>query len=242
MSMFFTEQDRACRAILLSVWGETLTDPAHDIAHVERVVAIASRFAEQEKADISIVRSAAWLHDLVNLSKSHPERTRASTLSADLAVQKLREGGVVKDENELLNIHHAIAAHSYSANIPPKTLEAKILQDADRCDALGAIGVARVFAVTGQLGRALFDPEDPFAVHRPLDDERFGLDHFYTKLLPMAEVMNTKSGQEEATRRICYLKDFLNALDAELNTCETPGTSHITFDNLSARRVGSGKR
>ncbi|HDO7482899.1 TPA: HD domain-containing protein, partial [Escherichia coli] len=66
---------------------------------------------------------------------------------------------------------HAIAAHSFSAQIAPLTTEAKIVQDADRLEALGAIGLARVFAVSGALGLALFDGEDPFAQHRPLDDK-----------------------------------------------------------------------
>ena len=72
---------------------------------------------------------------------------------------------------------HAIAAHSFSAQIAPLTTEAKIVQDADRLEALGAIGLARVFAVSGALGVALFDGEDPFAQHRPLDDKRYALDH-----------------------------------------------------------------
>ncbi|MFA9353024.1 hydrolase, partial [Escherichia coli] len=76
-----------------------------------------------------------------------------------------------------------IEAHSFSAKIAPETLEAKIVQDADRLEALGAIGLARVFAVSGALGVALFDAEDPFARQRGLDDKQYALDHFQTKLL-----------------------------------------------------------
>ncbi|MCP5995663.1 HD domain-containing protein, partial [Klebsiella pneumoniae] len=77
-------------------------------------------------------------------------------------------------------VEHAIEAHSFSAGIAPQSLEAKIVQDADRLEALGAIGLARVFAVSGALGTALFDADDPFAGARALDDKAFALDHFQT--------------------------------------------------------------
>ncbi|STF26181.1 putative phosphohydrolase [Escherichia coli] len=81
---------------------------------------------------------------------------------------------------------------------PPLTTEAKIVQDADRLEALGAIGLARVFAVSGALGVALFDGEDPFAQHRPLDDKRYALDHFQTKLLKLPQTMQTARGKQLA--------------------------------------------
>lgn len=80
----------------------------------------------------------------------------------------------------------------------PLTTEAKIVQDADRLEALGAIGLARVFAVSGALGVALFDGEDPFAQHRPLDDKRYALDHFQTKLLKLPQTMQTARGKQLA--------------------------------------------
>lgn len=140
-------------------------DPAHDPAHLTRVWRLADRLAADEetrtpaKADRRVLLAAAYLHDLVNLPKNHPDRAKASTLSAEKAVALLTDIGYPADT--LSGVAHAIQAHSFSANIAPTTLEAKLLQDADRMEALGAIGLARVFAVSGQLGRALFHPTDP---------------------------------------------------------------------------------
>ena len=111
---------------------------------------------------------------------------------------------------------HAIAAHSYSAQIDPETLEAKILQDADRIDALGAVGLARCFAVSGALGRALFDPDDPFATDRSLDDSTYTLDHFQTKLLRLPDTMQTPQGRALAKERAEVLTRYLADLAQEL--------------------------
>lgn len=111
---------------------------------------------------------------------------------------------------------HAIEAHSYSARIPPLTLEAKILQDADRLEALGAIGLARVFAVSGAMNAALFDADDPFAERRALDDKRWALDHFQTKLLRLPETMQTAKGRAIALRNAGYLVEFMAKLSGEL--------------------------
>ncbi len=92
-------------------------------------------------------------------------------------------------------VSHAIEAHSFSAAIPPRTLEAKIVQDADRLESLGAIGLARVFAVAGALNTILFDAEDPFADRRALDDRKYALDHFQCKLLRLPETMQTDKGK-----------------------------------------------
>src|SRR5690606_35255761 len=86
---------------------------------------------------------------------------------------------------------YAIEAHSFSAGIPARTEEAKIVQDADRMEALGAIGLVRVFAVSGALNTILFDADDPFADRRELDDKKYALDHFQCKLLRLAGTMQT---------------------------------------------------
>lgn len=121
------------------------SDPAHDLAHVKRVVSTSKRLALEEKAELEIVVPAAWLHDLVNLSKEHPQRKLASQMAADEAVSFLRN--VHYPDKYLDGVHHAIAAHSFSAGLVPATIEAKIVQDADRLDALGAIGIARLFSI-----------------------------------------------------------------------------------------------
>ena len=109
-------------------------------------------------------------------------------------------------------VHHAIHAHSFSAAIAPRTLEARILQDADRLDAIGHIGIARCFAVSGGMGRALYDPVDPVAGNRPLDDSQYALDHFYAKLLKLKDDFQTATGQELARARHKKLEIFVEGL------------------------------
>ncbi len=189
-------------------------DPAHDLAHVQRVVTMARRLAKEENADENIVIPAAWLHDLVNLPKNHPDRKKASTLAADEALIFLESVNYPKKYFQ--GIHHAICAHSFSASIRPETIEAQIVQDADRLDALGAIGLGRLFSVITQLQRPFYDLVDPFAENRPLDDKLYGIDHIHIKLKSIANTMNTESAKTEGKRRMMYIDEFLNQLRSEV--------------------------
>jgi uncharacterized protein len=189
-------------------------DAAHDRAHVERVATTATRLAQQTEADDAIVVPAAWLHDCVVVPKDDPARDAASTRAAEAAGQFLEEA---EYPAELIpSIRHAIAAHSYSAGIPPETLEAKVVQDADRLDALGAIGIARCFMVGGALERPLYAPDDPFCDDRPPDDATYTLDHFYDKLLDLPATMQTEAGRAEAERRAAFMRTYLDQLRDEI--------------------------
>ncbi len=191
------------------------SDIAHDLAHVQRVWANARVIANNEaRGDRRILIAAAYLHDLVSLPKDHPQRHTSSTLSAQAAEPILATLGYSKDETA--QVAHAITTHSYSANIPPETIEAEILQDADRLDALGAIGIARTFAVSGALGRPIYDPADPFAKHRSLNDKEFAIDHWPQKLLQLPQLMNTETGKALAAERLAPMQDFLEQLASEL--------------------------
>ncbi|MEL2917790.1 HD domain-containing protein [Escherichia coli] len=140
----------------------------------------------------------------------------AQKLAAEETRRLLREEFVQFPAEKIEAVCHAIAAHSFSAQIAPLTTEAKIVQDADRLEALGAIGLARLFAVSGALGLALFDGEDPFAQHRPLDDKRYALDHFQTKLLKLPQTMQTARGKQLAQHNAQFLVEFMAKLGAEL--------------------------
>ena len=189
-------------------------DPAHDLAHVTRVVSTAKKLAAGEGANLEVILPAAWLHDLVNLPKDHPDRKKASVLAADEALIFLQS--VNYPQKYFTEIHHAICAHSFSANIKPETIEAQIVQDADRLDALGAIGLARLFSITTQLGRPFYDFNDPFAASRPLNDKNFGIDHIYIKLEKITHSMNTQSARVEALRRFKFIEEFLDELKKEI--------------------------
>ncbi len=191
-----------------------VTDAAHDLEHVRRVVANARRLTTAEGADWKIVLPAAWLHDCVFIPKSSPDRKQASVLAAKQAAAWLEKHGW--PHGNLAEITHAIEAHSFSAGITPLTLEAKVLQDADRLDALGAVGLARTLMLGGELKRVFYQPKDPFCDHREADDSVYTLDHLYRKLLTLESTMQTEAGKKEAGRRTEFLKEFLAQLRLEI--------------------------
>jgi uncharacterized protein len=203
------------QALCLDYLSEVMAaDPAHDISHIQRVVQNTLRLTQAENGNPAITIPAAWLHDCVSVAKDSPLRKQASALAADEAVRFLE---TINYPAELLApIHHAIQAHSFSANIETETLEARIVQDADRLEAVGAIGITRCFLTGGSMGTALYDPNDPFAENRTPDDHRYTLDHFYCKLLGLADTMKTKAGGKEAAKRTDYMKAFLQQLGSEI--------------------------
>ena len=189
-------------------------DPAHDLGHIRRVVLNTKKIAKTEDLSMEVLLPAAWLHDCIHVAKNSPERSTASQLAADHAVNTLKQHGYPKEHFSA--IHHAIEAHSFSANISPHSIEAKVLQDADRIDALGAIGLSRCLMLGGHMGSSLYYSEDPFAKNRPLDDTDYCIDHFFAKLLGLKNTMQTKAGKALAEKRTKFLSDFLEQLRSEI--------------------------
>jgi uncharacterized protein len=189
-------------------------DGAHDHAHLLRVWANAARIAAVEGGDGEVLAAAVLLHDCVSVEKSSPLRAQASRLAADRAADIL--GAMAWPGAAIAAVHHAIHAHSFSANITPRSLQARILQDADRLDAIGAIGIARCFYTAGRMGSALYDRADPRAAGRALDDRAFAIDHFPAKLLKLADGFQTATGAAlaaERTRRLAgFLADFMDEI------------------------------
>ncbi len=203
----------------LELWLEqhhTETDGAHDIAHFRRVWKTARQLNQKEghPANELVLLAAAYLHDIVSLPKNHPDRHLSSRLAAKEASVILLELNF--PSHEIDSVCHAIEAHSFSANIEPKTIEAKILQDADRMEALGAIGLARVFYTSGRMEREMFDPYDPLAEYRQFDDLQFALDHFFVKLYKVADNMQTTAGKQMAFKRREFLEQYVSQLLTEL--------------------------
>ena len=190
------------------------TDPSHDFLHIRRVVAMAMKLAAEEGADVNVVLPAAYFHDFVNVPKNDPRRKEASRISAEAATAYLKS--VAYPAQYLPAISHAIAAHSFSAEIPAETIEAKVVQDADRLDSLGAIGAARCFTVSALLGRPYYHDGDLFAESRPLDDKTYAVDHFFVKLFKVAEMLQTKTARAEGQRRVAFMKEYLNQLQSEV--------------------------
>ena len=189
-------------------------DGAHDLAHILRVARLADRIAEAEGADREAAVAGALLHDLVYRPKNHPESPRTAELSAGLARAWCAESPALAPKADA--IVHAIEAHSWSGATEAATLEARVVQDADRLEALGAIGIARVFATGASFRSRLWHPEDPWAERRDLDDKAYTLDHFFKKLLKLSERMTTAEGRRLAEARQRVMLAYLDALRAEL--------------------------
>ena len=204
--------------ILNSIKNEVMTiidnDPAHDFEHIMRVYNNAQKITKQEKANPKLVLSAVLLHDIVSYPKSSKRSKFSSIDSAKKSRIILKKHGFSKEE--IIIISDAIEDHSFSQNKVPETLEGKILQDADRLDALGAIGIARVFATSGSLNRPFYKIDDPFCNKRNPNDNLWAVDHFFNKLLKLGSMMNTKSGKIEAKKRTKVLKEFLKQLKNEV--------------------------
>jgi uncharacterized protein len=233
---FAFDRDAVLAQVYREVEGRFLSvgkaDLAHGWDHIERVYRLAVAIAQREGADQFVVGMAALLHDLGRVATEGEGEERMSTtqerhhadLSHDLAAEVLAAHGVPAEEREA--ILHAVLAHSFSRGIEPQTLEALVVRDADRLDGLGAIGVMR-WAITGAL-RAVaetrpYHPTDPFAEQHAPDDRRYLLDHFYTKLLRIGEMMGTATGRALAQERLAFMRRYLEEFRRELRLEGLPG-------------------
>ena len=191
-------------------------DASHGRSHAKRVLKMAREIASTEyDVDDDVIMASAILHDVVALPKDHPDRNKSSLLAADKASNFLKT--IEFPQHKIEAVAHSILTHSFSAGIIPETIEAKILQDADRMEALGAIGIARCFYTSGLLKRNLFHSEDPLAKDRDLDDREYALDHFYVKLLKLPSMMQTEGGMKMAQKKADILKRYIDDLLKELN-------------------------
>lgn len=211
--MISSRENELIEAAIAFTRREMAMSAGHDWMHIERVMGNAERIGEAEGADLLAVRLGAVMHDIVNLPKDHPEREAASTLSAEKAATWL-EGRL--EAERIATVYEAIRCHSFSAGFVPRGLVAKVLSDADKLDALGAIGIARTFEIGGLMGTATLAEFDPFCEVREPEDKLYTVDHFYRKLLKLEERFYTESGQAAARRRIGFMREFLSELRAEV--------------------------
>ena len=191
--------------------------PAHDFQHISRVYKNAELISKQEESvDLDIVLAAALLHDLVVYPKGSSKTINSADDSAEIAKKILLEHKNYPRE-KIEKVADAIRTHSYSKKLVPQTLEGKILQDADRLDAIGAIGIARTFSVGGSENRSLYNPTDAFCeTERQLDDTQWTLDHIKKKLMILKNSMHTKTAKKIAEERTEFMELFLNQLRNEI--------------------------
>lgn len=189
-------------------------DPAHDWSHSQRVLRVALEIAATERCDVQVVAAASLLHDVVQYGKDSTTSVQAGRASALLAVD------ILVDAEAPLTlvpaVSEAIASHSFSLGVAPPSVEAAVLQDADRLDALGAVGLARTWTMTGVMGRAFADHAEPLPRSRPLDDRRFALDHFVGRLLSLHLTLRTARGREIAKTRGRVVEAYFAQLLEEL--------------------------
>jgi uncharacterized protein len=195
-------------------------EPAHDFLHVLRVTANAQRIAETEGARLDIVVPSALLHELFNYPKGHPDSPRSGEVCAEHARAVLVAEGCGAEVVDA--VATCIREHPFSLRVLPATLEGMILQDADRLDAIGAIGIARCMATCADMKRPFYSVDDPFCAARAPDDKAFGIDHFYTKLLRIPDVLHTATARAIATERVAAMNGFLAELAREIGTSLPP--------------------
>ncbi len=181
-------------------------DAAHGFDHVMRVYTLAERIGRAEGADMRVLLTAALLHDLARGEPDHhlhsAEQARALLANEPKAFVDA--------------VAHCIEAHRFRTGPEPQTLEAKILQDADKLDAIGAVGIARVFAHAGHRGTALWAPLDEVATHpRPDGKEYTPVHEYWYKLRHLADRLHTKTAQRIARERHAFMVHFFAQFDLE---------------------------
>lgn len=180
-------------------------DSAHDFDHVLRVLANARRIGAVEGANMDILHTAVLLHDIARADQYRTGKDHAAE-GARLARQILEDAGQPEEYTEA--VCHAIAAHRFRVNNPPKTLEAKILYDADKLDSIGAVGIARAFAFGGFKNRPLWREDD--------DGEHTTLQEFRVKLVKVKDTLFTNTARQIARERHSYMVGFFEQMAAEV--------------------------
>lgn len=192
------------------------TEPAHDFFHVTRVVENARFLAMSEGVDETVVMVAALLHELFNYPKGHPDSARSGDVCAEHAKALLEREKAPASLTE--PVCAAIRDHAFSKGVRPDAIESQLLQDADRLDALGAIGLARMWATSADMKRPFYAPDDPFCRTRTPDDKSWGLDHVFRKLLRIPELLHTRAGRELAEKRVAFMHAYLAELASEIES------------------------
>jgi len=186
----------------------------HDKSHVERVYNLAVRIAEEENADLDVVKAAVLLHDVARAMEDEGKIQDHAKESAKMAGEILEEIGFPKEKTA--DVISCIEAHRFKKGVKPRSLEAKILQDADRLDIIGAIGIARVFARGGWGNLPIHDPLIP--PKKKYDGRSLSsVNHIYEKILKVKDTINTKTAKQITEERHKFVEQFLDRFFKEWN-------------------------
>lgn len=189
----------------------------HDWYHIERVYNLSKYLAKKENADFFIVEMTALLHDIDDWKFSSNNTTDTTTTENFLKISGVTEEDLIK----IIKIIKTMSFKGGVVDSSQDTIEGKVVQDADRLDAIGAIGIARTFAYGGSKNRVIYDPNIKPINFNSLDEvkssDNHTINHFYEKLLKLKDRMNTKSAKEIAIARHKYMEEFLNEFYYEWN-------------------------
>jgi len=182
---------------------------SHAFDHAQRVFNLAVKIGKKEKVDLDVLKASAFLHDISRLKEDRGEVECHAEHGAIMAEKLLREMNFPEDKIE--KVAHAIRVHRHSKGLNAETKEAKILQDADRLDALGAITIARMFSTGGKINRPLYKPEIPFGKGYNGYCSDSTIHAFYAKILKIKpETFNTQFAKKLARGRYKFVENFLN--------------------------------
>lgn len=194
----------------------TNDDPVHDFDHILRVLALAERIAAAEGADPQVIRAAALLHDV-----GRDEAEAADRDHAEFAAARARQILTAAPHDKVDAVAEAIVAHRFRTGPPPRSLEGRVLFDADKLDAIGAIGIARAFAYSGRAGKRLWTPVAGdyllrWQQGRVESDEHTAVHEFVVKLSQLKERLFTQEGRRIAAERHAVMARFFERLADEV--------------------------
>jgi uncharacterized protein len=209
-----TDRERKMLAVVEKRLEKELNNPesGHDMFHAERVRKIAVIIAQREKVkcDMYLLELAALLHDVGDWKFfKGSKKDRGEKIKSILAPYSIEENRF----KLLLAIIDSISFKGAGVRVAMETVEGRIVQDADRLDALGAIGIARCFGYSGSIGRALYNPNVKPIIHASFSaykkNKGTAVNHFYEKLLLLKDRMNTKTGRAMAVKRHVFMEEYL---------------------------------
>lgn len=187
---------------------------SHDWDHTRRVLALCERIGPAEGADMAVLRPAALLHDI---GRSDQDRSSGAVCHAERGAEMARRivRAIPLSDPRRENIIHAIRAHRFRGNPRPETVEAKVLFDADKLDAIGAIGVARAYLFAGEIGARLHSPDVDVAASAPYSKDDTGYREYVVKLRGIRDRMLTPTGRTLAESRHAFMESFFERFLSE---------------------------
>ncbi len=188
----------------------------HELEHTERVYKLAMRIGEKENADLEILRFAAILHDIARKEEDESNgKIDHAKRGAILAKEILEKYGL--PEEKIQKIAHCIETHRYRKSKTPETKEAKILYDADKLDAIGAIGIGRAFSFAGHLGAKVHDKNVDIEKTKEYSVDDSAYREYLVKLKNIKDKMITDEGKRIANERHNFMERFFNRLNKEVD-------------------------